>query len=150
MTARDEGYDEWIDALAEGAGYALVCPDGHGSLPPRRVCPECGSSSLSEEALPERGEIETYTVVHVPSPRFADDAPYVTAVARFGPVRLTGVVRGVDPVDDGDADTGDGDTEDANADAVDDAVAVGAAVEVTVGERETDGGRIVVFRPVEK
>ncbi|WP_281194063.1 Zn-ribbon domain-containing OB-fold protein [Halorubrum sp. F4] len=136
------GYDEWIDALAEGAGYALVCPDGHGSLPPRRVCPECGSSSLSEEALPDRGEIETFTVVHVPSPRFADDAPYVTAVARFGPVRLTGIVRGVDPESGGDEER-------AGSDADDEAVEVGTTVEVGVGERETDGGRIVAFRPVE-
>ena len=126
------GYDEWIDALADGAGYALVCPEGHGSLPPRRVCPECGSSSLSEEPLPERGEIETVSVVHVPSPRFADDAPYTTAVARFGPVRLTGIVRGVGSAgDDGGA------------------VAVGTSVGVGVGERETDGGRIVTFQPVE-
>ncbi|RAW46489.1 nucleic acid-binding protein [Halorubrum sp. 48-1-W] len=130
------GYDEWIDALADGTGYALVCPEGHGSLPPRRVCPECGSSSLAEEPLPDRGEIETFTVVHVPSPRFADDAPYTTAVARFGPVRLTGIVRGVDGVDDGDEGAGG------------DAVAVGTTVEVGVGERETDGGRIVTFRPV--
>ena len=137
------GYDEWVDALADGAGYALVCPEGHGSLPPRRVCPECGSSSLAEEPLPDRGEIETFTVVHVPSPRFADDAPYTTAVARFGSVRLTGILRGVDPenVDDGDADADDADVDDA------DAVAVGTTVEVGVGERETDGGRIVTFRP---
>ncbi|SMO72024.1 Zn-ribbon domain-containing OB-fold protein [Halorubrum cibi] len=137
MTARDEGYDEWIDALSEGAGYALVCPEGHGSLPPRRVCPECGSSPLSEEPLPGSGTVETFTVVHVPSPRFSDDAPYVTAVARFGPVRLTGIVRGVDGDGDVDAD-GDGD-----------AIEVGETVEVDVGERETDGGRIVTFRPVE-
>jgi uncharacterized OB-fold protein len=124
------GYDEWIDALATGNGHALVCPEGHGSLPPRRVCPECGAADLAEEPLPETGTVETYTVVHVPSPRFADDAPYVTAVVRFGPVRLTGIVRGIDP-------------------AGDDAVDVGATVEADVGERETDGGRIVTFRPVE-
>ncbi|WP_066414644.1 Zn-ribbon domain-containing OB-fold protein [Halorubrum aethiopicum] len=134
MSDRNTGYDEWIDALAAGEGYALVCPEGHGSLPPRRVCPECGSSPLSEEPLPAEGTVETYTVVHVPSPRFSDDAPYVTAVARFGPVRLTGIVRGVGP----DADDGDGD-----------AIEVGTAVEAGVGERETDGGRIVVLRPVE-
>ena len=138
MSDRNTGYDEWVDALAEGEGYALVCPEGHGSLPPRRVCPECGASDLSEETLPAEGTVETYTVVHVPSPRFSDDAPYVTAVARFGPVRLTGIVRGVDPDDDIDGD-GDGDS---------DAIEVGSAVEAGVGERETDGGRTVVFRPV--
>ncbi|MFC5279665.1 Zn-ribbon domain-containing OB-fold protein [Halorubrum rubrum] len=133
--AANAGYDEWLDALAAEEGYALVCPEGHGSLPPRRVCPECGASDLSEEPLPAEGTVETYTVVHVPSPRFSDDAPYVTAVAQFGPVRLTGVVREVD---------GDG-----GVDVDGDAIEVGSAVEAGVGERETDGGRIVVFRPME-
>ena len=127
-TPRNAGYDEWLAALATGEGYALVCPDGHGSLPPRRVCPECGSTSLSEEPLPAVGTVETATVVHVPPPRFADDAPYVTAIARFGPVRLTGVLRGVVPEDGSEL--------------------VGRAVESGVSERETDGGSVVVFRPV--
>ncbi|MGM0449124.1 MAG: Zn-ribbon domain-containing OB-fold protein, partial [Methanobacteriota archaeon] len=46
-TNRD--YTDWLDALAAGNGFALVCPDGHGSLPPRRVCPECGAVDLSRE-----------------------------------------------------------------------------------------------------
>lgn len=124
------GYDEWRNALGDGEGYALVCPDGHGSLPPRRVCPGCGSTSLSRESLPAVGTVETATVVHVPPPRFADDAPYVTAIVRFGPVRLTGVLRDVDPEDGG--------------------ALVGRSVESGVGERETDGGSIVVFWPSEK
>jgi len=54
------------------------------------VCPECGSATLSEEALAETGTVETYSVVHVAGPQFADDTPYVNAIADFGPVRLTG------------------------------------------------------------
>ena len=129
----DRDHAEWLDALADGAGFALVCPDGHGSLPPRRVCPECGATDLSREPLDETGEIETYSVVHVPSPRFAEDAPYATAVVDFGPTRLTGIVR------DGDAER--------NGDDAPPQVAIGDAVTVGVGERETDGERIVVFRP---
>ena len=125
----DRDHAEWLDALADGAGFALVCPDGHGSLPPRRVCPECGAADLSREPLDETGEIETYSVVHVPSPRFAEDAPYATAVVDFGPTRLTGIVR------DGGA----------NDEAP--AVEIGDAVAVDVGERATDGERLVVFRP---
>jgi uncharacterized OB-fold protein len=123
----DADYKAWLDALDAGEGYALVCPDGHGSLPPRRVCPECGSSALSREPLAETGRIETFSVVHVPSPRFADDAPYVTAVADFGPVRTTGVLRGVDS----------------------DEATVGLSVEVGVEERATDGESLVVFRPTD-
>ena len=125
----DREYAEWLDALAEGDGFAIVCPEGHGSLPPRRVCPECGATDLSREPLDETGTVATYSVVHVPSPRFADDAPYATAVVDFGPTRLTGIVR------DGGSD------DDAPA------VEIGDAVTVDIGERVTDGERLVVFRP---
>ncbi|WP_434522171.1 Zn-ribbon domain-containing OB-fold protein [Halorubrum sp. AS12] len=128
----DREYAEWLDALAGGDGFALVCPDGHGSLPPRRVCPECGSTELSREPLREVGTVETYSVVHVPSPRFADDAPYATAVVDFGPTRLTGIVR--------DGDRGSDATPE---------VEIGDRVAVGVGERVTDGERLVVFRPVD-
>jgi uncharacterized OB-fold protein len=125
----DADHDEWLDALAAGEGYALVCPDGHGSLPPRRICPECGSASLSREPLGDTGRVETFSVVHVPSPRFADDAPYVTAVVDLGPVRTTGVLRGVEPAGD--------------------AIEVGLSVAVGVEERATDGEPLVVFRPAD-
>lgn len=139
MTTRDAGYDEWVDALADGRGYALVCPEGHGSLPPRRTCPECGATTFSEEPLPERGTVETVTVVHVPPPQFADDAPYATAIAAFGPVRLTGVLRGVDV---GEKETSsDADT------AGDDPIAIGAPVEAGVEARDTDERRTVTLRP---
>ncbi|VTT88069.1 Vng0676c [Halorubrum sp. DM2] len=123
----DREYAEWLDALADGDGFALACPDGHGSLPPRRVCPECGTADLSRESLDGTGTVETYSVVHVPSPRFADDAPYATAVVDFGPTRLTGVYR-----EGGDAAPDP---------------AIGDRVTVDVGERVTDGERLVVFRP---
>jgi len=130
---RDAGYDEWLDAVAAGEGTYLACPEGHGSLPPRRTCPRCGSTDLAETPLPERGELSTYTVVHVPGPRFAEDAPYVTAIASFGPVRVTGVLRGV-------AD-GDGGIDD-------DRFEVGTAVEIDVEDRGADRERAVAFRPV--
>ena len=118
--ASNAAYDEWLDALAEGEGYALACPEGHGSLPPRRVCPECGSTALSEEPLAETGAVETYSVVHVAGPRFSDDAPYVNAIADFG----------IDPAPD--------------------AVEIGDRVAVGVEERATDGEPLVAFRPAER
>lgn len=90
----DSGFDEWLDALG-GDGYYLACPEGHGSLPPRRTCPHCGARDLTEEPLPEEGVVETYTQIHVAGPEFEGETPYVTAVASFGPVRLTGVFGGL-------------------------------------------------------
>ena len=118
-------YDEWLDAIESGEGFYLESPEGHGSLPPRRVCPHSGSTDLTRDPLPETGTIETYTVVHVGATKFDDDTPYVSAVVDFGPVAVTGVVRGVDP----------------------EAVAVGDEVTVTVETRETTDDRLVVFRP---
>lgn len=120
----NEGYDEWIDALAEGEGYYLTCPEGHGSLPPRHVCPECGATDLSEEPLADAGTIETYTVTHVASPEFEEDTPYVTAIASFDGVAVTGQLRGIDPDD----------------------VETGLTVTSGVERRETTDERIIVFR----
>lgn len=120
-------YDEWLDAIDSGEAFYLECPAGHGSLPPRRVCPHTGSTELTHEPLAETGTIETYTVVHVGASKFDDDTPYVSAVTDFGPVELTGIVRGVDP----------------EADAVD----IGDEIRLTVETRETTDDRLVVFRP---
>lgn len=123
--ARDAGYDDLLDAIADGEGFYLECGNGHGFLPPRRVCPDCGSRELAEEPLPESGEIETYTVIQVGAPKFADDTPYVTALADFGPVRVTGMLNDVDP----------------------DTVDTGDVVGITVGERVTTGERMLSFAP---
>lgn len=125
-TAGDEGYDEWLAALAEGEGYYLACPNGHGSLPPRRRCPHCSSGELTEPPLPDTGTVETFTETQVPIPRFSADAPYVVAIVDFGDVRVTGQLRGVDPAE----------------------VAVGTPVSPDVVERETTGEPLIVFRAV--
>ncbi|MFC6836325.1 Zn-ribbon domain-containing OB-fold protein [Halomarina ordinaria] len=121
---RDAGFDDLLDAIEAGEGHYLRCSNDHGSLPPRRVCPHCGDRDLTERPLPDSGTVSTYTVVAVPTPQFADDAPYVTAVVDFGTVRLTGVV---------DADP--------------EAVETGMTVGVTVGTSETTGDRLVRFVP---
>jgi uncharacterized OB-fold protein len=121
--AGDEGYDEWLAAVDDGEGYYLACPNGHGSLPPRRRCPHCGSGELTETPLPATGNVETYTETQVPIPSFGDDAPYVVAIASFEDVRITGQVRDVDPAD----------------------VATGQSVAVAVEERATTGEPLVVF-----
>lgn len=121
----DAGFDEWLDAVRADDGYYLECENEHGSLPPRRVCPHCGSLELAETPLPDAGEIETVTVTHVATPNFDEDTPYATAIAGFGNVRLTGQVRDVDL----------------------DAIEVGMTVSVDVAETATTGDDVVVFRP---
>jgi len=124
-TSRNGEYDDWLDSIEDDQGYYIECGNGHGWLPPRQVCPDCGSRELHEEPLPESGTVATHTTITVPTPQFEDDAPYVTAIVDFGPVSVTGLVRGVDPED----------------------VAIDDVVGIEVGTRETTGQRAVVFRP---
>ncbi|MFC7139427.1 Zn-ribbon domain-containing OB-fold protein [Halosimplex aquaticum] len=123
--ARDGQYDDLLDAIEAGEGYYVECANGHGWLPPRRVCPECRSRELTETPLPDSGEVATYTTVSVATPQFSEDTPYTTAIVDYGPVRVTGLLRGVDPDD----------------------IEVGMPVGIDVGERETTGDRAIVFRP---
>lgn len=125
---RDGAYDEFLDAIADDDAYYLTCPDGHGSLPPQRICPECGSRDLSRTALPPTGEIATYTTVSVPAPRFSDASPYITAIADFGPVDITGQLRGTESA----------------------AVEIGQQVTMSVEAIETTDDRVVVFRSASK
>lgn len=122
----DAGFDEWIEAIEDGTPFALECPNGHGSLPPRRVCPHCGDGDLEEVPLPTEGVLKTMSEVHVPTPQFTNDAPYTLAIAAFGPVRITGQLRGV-PHDE---------------------IAIGDRVTVDVDRRRTTGDPLVVFDPV--
>jgi uncharacterized OB-fold protein len=122
---RNAGYDDFLDRLEDGDPYYLESPSGNGWLPPRQIDPETGERDLSEESFPDTGEILTYTQTNVAGPSFADDAPYIVAIAEFGPIRLTGQVRGIDLED----------------------LEVGQTVGIDVGESETSGERLVVFEP---
>lgn len=122
---RDAGYADLVDAIADGDGYYIECKNGHGTLPPRHVCPECGSQELADQPLPESGEIETFTVIHASTPAFSDDTPYVTAVVSFGSVQLTGQVRGLNP----------------------NSVETGLTVTPEITETETTGERLIGFQP---
>lgn len=85
-------HDEFCEAIEAGDPFYLACPEGHGLVPPRRVCPHCGAQTLTAEPLPGPGQVQASTVVHVATSAFADNVPYVTAIAEFGPVSLTGVI----------------------------------------------------------
>jgi len=94
-------------------------------LPLRRVDPETGAADLERRPLSATGEVLTRTEVDIAAPDFADDVPYVVAVADFGPVDVTGQLRGVDADD----------------------VAIGQPVELAVGRSETTGDRVLVLEP---
>ena len=125
--ARDDGYDDFIDAVEDGEPFYLESPSGNGWLPPRACDPETGEQELVEKELPETGEILTHTTTYVSGPDFADDAPYVVAIASFGPVNITGQMRDIDP----------------------ESVEIGQEVEIGVERTQTLDERVLVFYPAE-
>ena len=65
-------------------------------VPPRPLCPRCGSVKLSWVELSGKGKLATFTVVHVGPAELASETPYVVGVVELdeGPKvssRITGV-----------------------------------------------------------
>lgn len=120
---RNEGFDDFLDALENGDPYYLEGPNGDGWLPPRQVDPATGSQDLTQKSLPTTGQILTFTKTHVAAPEFVDDAPFIVAIVDVGPVKITGQLR--------DADTDD--------------IEIGQEVELGVEKSTTEDRRLITF-----
>ena len=73
-------------------------------LPPRMICPKCGSTDLNEYCFEGKGAIKTKTIVYVPLTRFQDLSPYTVGIIELdeGPM-ITGMVLGeADKINIGD------------------------------------------------
>ena len=64
-------------------------------LPPRMICPECGSTDLNEYCFEGKGVVKTKTIIYVPLPRFQDICPYIVGIIELdeGPM-ISGMVLG--------------------------------------------------------
>ena len=55
------------------------------------ACSRCGAEGLTEVALPTRGKVVAFTILHVPGDEFLNDAPYAYVVVELdGGGRITG------------------------------------------------------------
>lgn len=121
-------YDTLTDEIAGGEGRYLACAAcGESSLPPRHVCPTCGSAELTREPLSDRGTVLAFTEISVTIPKFHGETPYTVVMAELADdVVLSGQLR------------------EATADdiAIGDEVALGT-------EARDDGPDLVTFRPVQ-
>lgn len=70
-----------------GQRYRLtgeVCPNcGRRIFPPRDVCPICSKEARTPFTFSGRGEVYSYSTVHVPPEGFEKFAPYVVALVRL-------------------------------------------------------------------
>jgi uncharacterized OB-fold protein len=53
---------------------------GEVMVPPRLVCPACGTREAETITLNPEGEVLTYTVIHVAGSAFKHQVPYILAV----------------------------------------------------------------------
>jgi hypothetical protein len=122
-------YDSFTEEIAAGEGTSVACEAcGETSLPPRRVCPACGSAELAREPLSDRGTILAFTEISVTIPKFHGETPYTVVMAELDDdVVLSGQLR------------------EATADdiAIGDDVALGT-------EARDDGPDLVTFRPTQE
>ena len=120
----------WFVDFAEGiddeSPIYLACEDcDEVALPPRAVCPECGTRTFEERSLSTTATVAAATQIFSSIPEFADETPYTVVLADFEEgLRLTGQLRGADEVNVGES------------------VAVGA-------ERRGEDAWIVTFSPAE-
>jgi len=71
---------------------------GKVHFPPRLICDACRCREFEDTTLPREGKVLTWTVIHVPPPRFDLEAPYVVAIVELEDnVRLTCQVVDCDP-----------------------------------------------------
>ena len=63
---------------------AVKCKScGRLSIPPKYLCPECGSNNFTDVALSGEGNILTYTTIRVPPLGFEEQVPYDIAVIQL-------------------------------------------------------------------
>jgi uncharacterized OB-fold protein len=90
-------FNAYREALKEGKFVGLKCNQCQAyTVPPRKVCAECGSEDMEIVPLSGKGEIQTFTTVFVPPEGF--EAPFIVAMVKLdeGPW-VMGNVEGVDP-----------------------------------------------------
>jgi uncharacterized OB-fold protein len=122
-------FDAFTDAIEADEQEYLTCTTcGHGTLPPRQMCPTCGSTDLTRKPLSRRGEIVSFTTISITIPKFHGETPYTVALVELDEeITLTGQLRDVTPEE----------------------LAIGD--EVVLGtEPHDEGTDIITFRPVER
>lgn len=70
----------FLARLREGLLSGQRCPRcGNVYIPARGSCPACGVPTTEEVLLPDRGTVQSFTIVHIPIPGNPIEPPYVVA-----------------------------------------------------------------------
>jgi uncharacterized OB-fold protein len=85
---------QYMEGLKAGKFLGLKCNKCQAyTVPPRKVCAECGSEDMEVVELSRKGTLRSYTVIHVPAEGF--EAPYMVALVELeeGPWVTTNIIN---------------------------------------------------------
>lgn len=89
-----EGFYKFILQGKLMAGKCLKCGKIH--MPPRPLCDNCFSQEFEWVQVPGKGELLTYTVIHVAPAQFQSMVPYAVGIVQLeNGLRLPGIISGV-------------------------------------------------------
>jgi len=76
------------------AGKCKKCGKIH--LPPRPVCDDCYSKEFDWTAVPTKGKLLTYTVIHIAPAQFQSMAPYAMGIVQLeNGLKIPGMIRAI-------------------------------------------------------
>jgi hypothetical protein len=76
------------------AGKCKKCGKIH--LPPRPVCDNCYSKEFDWTAVPTKGKLLTYTVIHIAPAQFQSMAPYAIGIVQLeNGLKIPGMIRAI-------------------------------------------------------
>lgn len=75
-------------------GKCKKCGKVH--LPPRPICDGCYSKEFEWTAIPTRGKLLTYTIIHIAPGQFQSMAPYAMGIVQLeNGLKIPGMIRDV-------------------------------------------------------
>jgi uncharacterized OB-fold protein len=76
------------------AGKCLKCGKIH--LPPRPLCNTCYTTQFKWTQIPNKGQLLTYTIIHIAPPQFQNLAPYIIGIIELeGGLKLPGIIQNI-------------------------------------------------------
>ncbi|MCS7385198.1 MAG: Zn-ribbon domain-containing OB-fold protein [archaeon GB-1867-005] len=90
--------ESFYQFCSEGKFMGAKCNKcGKILVPPKPTCPICGSRKFMWVELKRKGEVKTFTIIHVAPQQFASLAPYAVGIVELEDgVKLPGMIKDVE------------------------------------------------------
>lgn len=91
---------EFRENLSESKLIGSRCTNcGKDMLPPRPICPDCGSTSLESSQYHGKGVLKAVTEIHIPLTKFKERTPYNVGIVQLDEgVMIGGMILGEDRI----------------------------------------------------